>query len=104
MNQILHILRKDMRRHWPEIVASALLLAAFVWREPREWRVGEGFPNASEFLLQYVGPLLVISLAFLILRVIHDESLVGDWQFWVTRPYEGKKLLPAKGFLLVFFV
>jgi len=104
MNQILHILRKDMRRHWPEIVASALLLAAFVWREPREWRVGEGFPNASEFLLQYVGPLLVISWALLILRVIHDESLVGDRQFWVTRPYEWKNLLAAKVLFLVIFV
>jgi len=104
MNQILHILRKDMRRHWPEIVASALLLAAFVWREPREWSVGEGFPNAGEFLLQYVSPLLVISWALLILRVIHDESLVGDRQFWVTRPYEWKKLLAAKVLFLVIFV
>lgn len=103
MNQIRHILRKDMRRHWPETGASVLLLAAFVWREPREWRVREGLPNA-EFLLQYVGPLLVISWALLILRVIHDESLVGDRQFWVTRPYEWKKLLASKVLFLVIFV
>ncbi len=39
----------------------------------------------------------------LIARVIHGESLVGDRQFWLTRPYEWKKLLAAKVlFLLVF--
>jgi hypothetical protein len=104
MNQILHILRKDMRRHWPEIVASVLLLAAFVWREPREWRLWQGLPAASEYLMQFVGPLLVIGWTFLILRVIHEESLVGDRQFWVTRPYEWEKLLAAKVLFLVIFV
>lgn len=104
MNQILHILRKDMRRHWPEIVASALLLTGFVWREPREWGLWERLPNGSEYLLQFVGPLLVISWGFLILRVIQEESLVGDRQFWVTRPYEWKKLLAAKVLFFVIFV
>jgi hypothetical protein len=104
MNQILQILRKDMRRHWPETVASMLLLAAFVWREPGEWGLWERAPNASEYLLQFVGPLLVISWGFLILRVIHEESLVGDRQFWVTRPYEWKKLLAAKVLFFVIFV
>jgi len=28
--------------------------------------------------------------------VVHAESLVGDRQFWITRPYEWKKLLTAK--------
>jgi hypothetical protein len=35
--------------------------------------------------------------------VIHAEALVGDRRFWLTRPYEWKKLLGAKAlFLLVF--
>ena len=45
--------------------------------------------------------LLVFAWAFLILRAVHAESLVGDRQFWITRPYEWPKLLAAK-FLLVF--
>jgi hypothetical protein len=39
----------------------------------------------------------------LAVRVVQGESLVGDRQFWVTRPYEWKKLLLSKFlFLLVF--
>jgi hypothetical protein len=29
MNQIIHIFRKDMRRHWREIALSLAILAAF---------------------------------------------------------------------------
>jgi hypothetical protein len=36
--------------------------------------------------------------------VIHAEALVGDRQFWVTRPYEWKKLLSAKALFLVVFL
>jgi hypothetical protein len=104
MNQILHILRKDTRRHWPEIGSSVLLLATFVWREPRQWGIEQGTRYASEYLLQFIGPLLVISWGFLILRVVHEESLVGDRQFWVTRPYEWEKLLASKVLFLVVFV
>jgi len=46
--------------------------------------------------------VLVIFWAFLIIRVIQDESLVGDRQWWVTKPYEWWKLFFAKVFF--FFV
>jgi hypothetical protein len=36
--------------------------------------------------------------------VVHAETLVGDRQFWITRPYEWKKLLAAKVlFVVVWF-
>ena len=31
MRLILHILKKDMRRHWPEILISLVLLGLYVW-------------------------------------------------------------------------
>jgi hypothetical protein len=34
----------------------------------------------------------------------HGESLVDDPQFWITRPYEWKKLLTAKALSFVAFV
>lgn len=36
--------------------------------------------------------------------MVHVESLVGDRQFWITRPYEWKKLLAAKGLFVGAYV
>ena len=39
----------------------------------------------------------------LISRVVHDEGLVGDRQFWITRPYPWQILLTAKlAFIFAF--
>jgi hypothetical protein len=48
--------------------------------------------------------LIPIGWWLLISRAIHEERLVGDTQFWITRPYEWKKLLAAKLLFLVIFV
>ena len=57
---------------------------------------------------QYLGGILKllipVSWWLLIARVIHAEALVGDRQFWLTRPYEWKKLLGAKALFLVVFL
>jgi len=42
-----------------------------------------------------------LSWAFLIVQVIHGEMLAGHRQFWITRPYEWKKLLAAKVLFMV---
>jgi hypothetical protein len=55
-------------------------------------------------LLGTIAMLLPLSWSFLIVRLVHGESLVGDRQFWVTRPYEWKKLLAAKLLYVVTFV
>ena len=34
MDQVLHVFRKDIRRHWREIVLSIAILTAFAWSEP----------------------------------------------------------------------
>jgi hypothetical protein len=39
-----------------------------------------------------------------IARLIHGEVLVGDRQFWITRPYEWAKLLAAKGLFVALFI
>ncbi len=45
-----------------------------------------------------------VSWWLLISRVIHAETLVGDCQFWITRPYDWKKLLAAKALFLFCFL
>ncbi len=108
MTQAFYILRKDLRHHWPAIVASLALLAAFCWYESRSWRypggayaVAGGWFLEARFLPGLTAVLVPAAWIFLILRVVQDESLVGDRQFWVTRPYEWKSLLAAKILFLV---
>jgi hypothetical protein len=104
VDQIVHIFRKDIRRHWREIALSLATLAAFAWNEPSLWgpqRVDE-YPVRLIFSGWYT-PMVLIGWSLLIVRVVHEEPLVGDRQFWVTRPYDWKKLLTAKALFLVFF-
>jgi hypothetical protein len=107
--QIWNIFRKDLRHHWREIAASLALLAGFVWIEVREWsRHGEVALGANAFIDQVlpslVVPLLPISWIFLVVRAVQGESLVGDRQFWVTRPYDWTKLAAAKALFVLTFI
>lgn len=117
MKQILHIFAKDARHFWPEIFISMALVGALVWIYPSTWqsrpRFGVYAVAGSAFLptlleARFLGtilPLLVsVSWWLLIGRVVHAEALVGDCQFWVTRPYEWKKLLGAKALFLLAFL
>src|SRR5215469_9964199 len=105
MFQILHIFRKDGRRHWPEILASLVLLGAYAhqalhpWpRELRPMSLGGFF-----WMNELITPALVLFWFFLILRIVQGETLVGDRQWWVTKPYVWWKLFLSKC-LFVFAV
>jgi hypothetical protein len=115
MKKILHIFTKDIRHFWPEVAGSLLITAMFSWMYPAQWlpanlmvrRLGTTFiPYSSlSFLASTLTVLVPLSWWLLIARVIHAERLVGDNQFWLTRPYEWKELLAAKIlFLAVFLV
>lgn len=111
MNQILHIFKKDLRRHYPEILISLALLALFTRNQLHIWqKFADGYTyTASPYFLFFayfstriITPALVLAWFFLILRVVHSDPLVGDRQWWITKPYEWGKLLLAK--LLFIFV
>ena len=110
MKQIIHIFAKDSRHFWPEIVVSLAAMAAFTWTYPHHWtrnnlRGGLYLSTSIDWELSasILTLLVPVSWWLLITRVVHGESLVGDRQFWLTRPYEWKKLLGAKVlFLLVY--
>jgi hypothetical protein len=110
MTQILHIFRKDLRRHWPEILISLVLLALFTRREFHLWQNSEltSFASISPFWFvlsgRYIPFFLVLSWIFLILRVVHGETLVGDRQWWVTKPYVWWELLLSKLFFIFIFI
>ncbi len=113
MKQILHIFVKDARHQWLEILISLAVTLALVIACPSRWHTGAmsytssgSFPslwllsNLPDFLV------LIIPLSWwlLISPLVHEERLVGDRQFWITRPYEWKKLLAAKVLFLIVFL
>ena len=102
MSQILHIFRKDARHHWPEIVISLALLVIYATLQPRTWTEQQYNREFLDTFIHYLPGILILSWVFLIVRIVQGETLVGDRQFWITRPYEWHGLLAAK--LLSVFV
>jgi len=83
---------------------SLVLVVVFVWYQPRKW-TGEVIPiRFVAGMLNVLPALLVLSWAFLIARLVQGESLVGDRQFWITRPFEWYKLLTSKLFSILVMI
>ncbi len=102
--QPLHIARKDLLHLWPETLVVLLLFAAFCWAAPSGWS-GSQYAGVATLLAAFLkGFLMPISWLVLISRLIHDEPLVGDRQFWTSRPYHWAKLLAAKAIYLGVFL
>jgi len=110
MNQIPHIFQKDVRKHWLEILISLALVVMYTRHESPPWPEPPiyGYPRAGSVFFYLISglitPALVLFWGFLILRVVQDESLVGDRQWWVTKPYVWWKLLIAKLLFVVGFI
>ncbi|HEY6384349.1 MAG TPA: hypothetical protein VIX91_01565 [Candidatus Acidoferrum sp.] len=108
MIQFLHIFKKDVRRHWPEILISLALLALYTRQEVRLWQTPPEYNSISTFFFVLSGPyipfFLTLSWIFLILRVVQSETLVGDRQWWVTKPYDWWQLLLSKLFFILVFI
>jgi hypothetical protein len=60
--------------------------------------------RALGFLAACLVGLVPVAWWILIARVVHGERLVGDTQFWLTRPYEWPKFLAAKLLFLAAFL
>ena len=101
MKQVWHIFRKDVRHYWREGAVSILLMAAFAWNEMRRWNPADAYVFGFNRFLSTGLPIILLMLSWwlVVARVVQGESLVGDRQFWITRPYEWKKLLAARFFL-----
>ncbi|WP_263375901.1 ABC-2 family transporter permease [Granulicella aggregans] len=106
MNQTLHIFAKDTRRFWIEILISLALLAAFAHVSLFSYQ--PGMPRPEFFLYPIFNIILIVLIPItwwiLVSRVVHEENLVGDRQFWITRPYRWPSLLGAKILFLVAYV
>lgn len=95
MKQVPLILWKDVRHLRWHLAVYAILLAAYAWAVPQTW------PGAqpTSFLPVFVTLLKILLMAsqfVLITTAIHADRLVGEEQFWITRPYDWRSLLGAK--------
>jgi hypothetical protein len=117
MKLITHIFLKDARHLWREIAVSLALVVTYGRNVPDSWAhpgfrgiavsgtsafVGAFFD--AEFWARMLIVLVPLAWAFTVIRVIQSESLVGDRQFWVTRPYDWRQLLAAKLLFILVFV
>ena len=102
--QPIHILRKDAIHLWPEILVSLVILAGYSWLNALSLK-----PDLDNAQLIAIGAgllrfLIPVSWLVLISRLVHDEELVGDRQFWITRPYTWYYLLGSKVLFLIVFI
>jgi hypothetical protein len=104
IQQPVHILRKDALHLWPETLVSIALLIAFAWAEAQTMAPPEGGFNILMLAPGLLRFLIVISWLILVSRLVHDEELVGDRQFWITRPYTWYGLLASKILYIALFI
>jgi hypothetical protein len=106
MQQIVHIFKKDVRRHWPEILISLgpLGLYARIMTHHTDDPLTPNYIPWAQISESTLPPLMIIFWIFLTIRLVQGETLVGDSQWWVTKPYEWWKLLAAKEVFLIAFI
>ncbi len=94
MRQVLVIFRKDASHLWPRLLPAFALTAVMGWLD------SVGFSSPLEGLVEI---LWVLSYLYAGACLIHEETLPGDHQFWLTRPYDWRRLLAAKLLFLALF-
>jgi hypothetical protein len=93
MGQVTAILRKDVRRLWPQLAAALGLTALMGWLDDKMSGSGIGIAQA----------LWALCWIYLTARVVQQERLPGDRQYWLTRPYDWRCLLMAKALFVAAF-
>jgi hypothetical protein len=97
MHQAWHIFKKDTRHLYREIGFLLALAAIFGWIVRHSRRGGGDISDALELIY-------VASVAYMIARLVHEEAIPGENQFWITRPYRWPSLLAAKTIFVIAFI
>ena len=89
------------------VVFAAAFTDRYLWiadpndSMPFAWRVSH---DPLRLLAEAFVVLIPFSWWLLIERTVHAETLIGDKQFWITRPIDWKSLLSAKLLFLLAFL
>jgi hypothetical protein len=98
MRLMLHTFKKDVRRLWPAALAVWVMFAGLASVE--RWRV-----LSYEVLGEsYLTLLTTMAWACLVALAVLEEPLVGDRNFWTTRPHRWPALLGAKLLFAAFLI
>ena len=106
MDQIIHILIKDIRRLRWEIAGTLLVTALLAWLngDNRLLLPVSRQEQQLSSLLGTLQPLCVGAWWFLLVSLFHVDAIPGVRQFWLTRPYRRSSLLGAKLLFMVLFL
>ncbi len=105
MTQALHIFKKDARHLWPEIAITLGIAVMVALTYPAMWNgVDDPSGVGMKTIAGLAAALLPLSWWIMIVRLVHAENLVGDKQWWVTKPYEWPQLLAGKVLFVTVFV
>lgn len=96
MLHTLHIFKKDSRHLWKEILVVTGMIAAFAYLGAHSRPVLTSYALPIDRLDAIYPLLLPLAWWYLIAAVVHEERILGDRQFWLTRPYRRGSLLAAK--------
>lgn len=96
--QAIHIFCKDTRRCWWQICVLLAMMEMLVILTPDGGSSGVATSPRSglEMALSILHSALPAGWWFVIAYMLQAERLVGDRQFWVTRPYSWRSLFGAK--------
>jgi hypothetical protein len=106
MSLIWHIVRKDLRNHWPALVLWFVtgLVVGVTGTGNMVARHGStaGGPNLRNEGLGLVGLMLFAVFGFLIVaRVVLDDSLTDPGAWWRTKPIGRERMLAAKSAFII---
>ena len=88
MKQAIHIFLKDLRALWIQVTTLMLAIGVHALMD-----ITITDSNLGGALFTVV---VGAAVWLLIARTVHQESLPGENQFWLTRPYERNSLLVSK--------
>jgi hypothetical protein len=95
---ILHIFHKDAIRLWPQASIFAALLALNGWAARRY------APYDPPAPLSFLPLLLPVACSVLLIALVHEEGLVGDRKYWLSRPFPRRRLMAAKILFALVFI
>ena len=93
---------KDLRHAWPPLVAIIPLLFVFATQDVQRLILHKSVFAATLWQVMYLAtPLAICSF---VAMLIHAESLVGDRQYWLTRPFTWRHLAASKTILVALCI
>jgi hypothetical protein len=101
MNPCFSLFKKDAKRLKPYIVVFIALLALQLLTD-RQYttRASSDIPLIDPLII----PLIYVSLWVLVAALMHQETPVGNRQYWLTRPVAGRHILIAKLLFVIVFI